>query len=556
MMKLKNFIIYSIIYFLCATYNLYSRSVPYEYKGRIIKLTKSISFKPNPVEGVYLIWDFNEGLQNRLGGWGNPFVSGDCEVEVDYSSRIKRGRNGRSLQLIGKKKANCYCGFWFHLFDMKAPEKKYIDITDYGYLSFFVKGEQGGEDFLIKVADEEWVKREDAVIVGPVSDYIEGGNVSSEEWREVVLPVADFKIDITKFAGVTFEFLQVGKTVVYIDDVTLKDTRDRKVKLYGDEFVGKTKAVTKSIKRAMWVWHPEDYQDLEKMKELIKFCKEKSIDVLWCQALIKYYKRTEKGLEDVTDEEIEREGKNLKIVAKFVNPEADRRFLEYAHKNGIKEIHLLDGYKFYVLEMFHSKMLAEVEAVIRFNQEAENEYQRWDGVHHDNEPYLLDQYKNPSMRPKIFVQYLSLAEKIKNLISLYNSDLKYGVDIPFWFDESEEAIVKYKGKEKPVSFHLLEIVDNVGIMDYRNFAYGPDGTIAHGKDEVEYATKVRKKVYIGVETIEIEPKKITFYGKTEEYMNKVLGQTIDYFKSFDGFAGIAIHYYRSYREICENSSKE
>ena len=54
-----------------------------------------------------------------------------------------------------------------------------------------------------------------------------------------------------------------------------------------------------------------------------------------------------------------------------------------------------------------------------------------------------------------------------------------------------------------------------------------------------------------METTEIEPPKITFFGKNEEYLNKVLNQTIEYFKSYKGFAGVAIHHYRTYKDLCE-----
>ncbi len=535
---------------------IWARSVPYEYKGNIIKSTASKFIKPKADKnGIFLIWDFNEGLQNNLKGWGNPFQSGECSVEDGYSEDIKRGKNGRSLELIAEKKSACYCGYWFHLFNMKDKERKYLNISDYGYLSFFVKGSKGGEDVFIKVADEEWVKREDSVVIGPISDYIEGGAVSKDEWREVIVPISDFKIDIKKFGQVTFEFIKSGKSTLYIDDITLKKDRTSKVPKYGDNFVAKEVGATKKYNMAMWVWHPEDYQNPKGRKELINFCNEKGVNVLWCQALIKYYKETDKGLEDVTDEEVEKLGKNIHIVAKFVNPDADREFLEYAHKNGIKEIHLLDGYKVYVLEPFHSKMLAEVEATIEFNNKAKDIFGKWDGIHHDNEPYLLDGFNNPTTRQSIYKQYLDLTKKIMSLIKNRGIDIVYGCDIPFWFDEPDESLnfvgnARYNGVEKPVSFHLLDIVDNIGIMDYRNFAYGPDGTIAHGKDEIEYATEVGKKVYVGLETIEIEPQKITFYGKSEEYLNKVINQTIDYFKEYSGFEGMAIHYYRTYKELC------
>ena len=47
-------------------------------------------------------------------------------------------------------------------------------------------------------------------------------------------------------------------------------------------------------------------------------------------------------------------------------------------------------------------------------------------------------------------------------------------------------------------------------MDYRNFAGGADGTIRHGRGEIEYAEKVGKAIYIGLETFKYKPTTVFF----------------------------------------------
>lgn len=50
-------------------------------------------------------------------------------------------------------------------------------------------------------------------------------------------------------------------------------------------------------------------------------------------------------------------------------------------------------------------------------------------------------------------------------------------------------------------------------MDYRNHADGPDGLIEFARDEVVYAGKVGKRVYVGVETAPAEPsRKFLLWG--------------------------------------------
>jgi hypothetical protein len=48
---------------------------------------------------------------------------------------------------------------------------------------------------------------------------------------------------------------------------------------------------------------------------------------------------------------------------------------------------------------------------------------------------------------------------------------------------------------------VIDMLDNVGIMDYRNTAGGPDGLIAHATDLLAYADRARRaRIFVGVET--------------------------------------------------------
>ncbi len=60
--------------------------------------------------------------------------------------------------------------------------------------------------------------------------------------------------------------------------------------------------------------------------------------------------------------------------------------------------------------------------------------------------------------------------------------------------------VEFGGVEKPVSQHLIDLVDGVTLMDYRTVAFGADGTIRHAEGELEYAAARGKRVLIGLET--------------------------------------------------------
>jgi len=190
-----------------------------------------------------------------------------------------------------------------------------------------------------------------------------------------------------------------------------------------------------------------------------------------------------------------------------------------------------------------------------------------------------------------------------------NGGLAFGVDIPFWFDsmnEVYEPMAFVAGR--PVSEWIIDIVDNVGIMDYRTVAYGADGVIAHAIDEIRYAEKKGKKIYIGLETVflpdetiyEFGPRgkggrvlikklgpnkaqliwipegkqvstqegilfhqtraipvsagKITFDKKKSADLTEVMEQTERELSQFSSFQGFIIHSYESYRPWLERQN--
>jgi hypothetical protein len=49
-------------------------------------------------------------------------------------------------------------------------------------------------------------------------------------------------------------------------------------------------------------------------------------------------------------------------------------------------------------------------------------------------------------------------------------------------------------------------------MDYRTSSYGADGVIAHAKDELTYAGEKGKRIFIGVETIELPDEELLDFG--------------------------------------------
>jgi hypothetical protein len=189
-------------------------------------------------------------------------------------------------------------------------------------------------------------------------------------------------------------------------------------------------------------------------------------------------------------------------------PAALREMIRRLHAIGVR-VDALDGDPHYALEGRHAAVLQTVLAVIEYNRAA-REGERFDGIRYDNEPYLLGTFGGVK-RDSVLRQYLSLLDKIHAVTS--RADLTFGVDIPFWFDSRNrfnEPIAAVDGKV--LSEWVIEKSDNIAIMDYRTVAFGPDGVVAHGFDELSYAAELNKEVLIGLETVYLPDETVMAFG--------------------------------------------
>lgn len=243
------------------------------------------------------------------------------------------------------------------------------------------------------------------------------------------------------------------------------------------------------LENAMWVWHSTDILlSTESRDKLFKFCKSKNIKTLFFQLPYKF------------------EQSNGETVCRIEYITQIREFLAEAHREGLK-VHSLNGSSKFVLSRYHKFPLAQLKALVEFNKKSSVQ-EKFDGIHFDNELYLLPAY-NSAKRGQILKEFLQLNKEIRKYIDLSGERFIFGVDVPFWFAEFDKdgqplSAVEFEGETKPISFHLLDICDNIGIMDYRNFAEGQDGIIAHALDELRYASMKGKKVFVGVETSRYE----------------------------------------------------
>src|SRR5262245_20692398 len=237
------------------------------------------------------------------------------------------------------------------------------------------------------------------------------------------------------------------------------------------------------LPRAVWLWDPAPFLSRQDARaQLFDFCERHRIGVVWAQIATRL---------DPPSRRLDRAGDW-------------KRFLAGAHRRQFR-VHALDGDPHYARRAQHAVPLSIIDAVIAYNASAAPA-ERFDGVHFDNEPHLLLDWKDPVRRERLLAEFLDLNEQAAAKTRRAGG-LAYGVDIPFWWggrdDETGEpiGITTFGGVRALASDRLLALVDNVGIMDYRSTAAGADGIIAHARDALRAAERTsRPRVYIGVET--------------------------------------------------------
>ena len=268
----------------------------------------------------------------------------------------------------------------------------------------------------------------------------------------------------------------------------------------------------------MWVWDARVAADAGARDSLLKFCKRRHVDTLY-------------------------------LSAYDLRPPMEERYRQFnrlAHQQEIA-VHALAGDPRWGKPQYHHVPLEWVASFRRFNEKA-SEQERFDGLHTDVEVYLLSKRwkEQPAM---LLGGYLDLNAKIAG--ELAQDPVEFGVDIPFWFDDDPSYRILWHGSVKPPSQHVLDTVDSVTVMAYRNFAEGEDGTVHLVSLEMNYADRIGKPVVIGQETQEnLYPAYVTFGGTSCNALYKEMEKVEGVLGKRPSFGGFALHHYGSYRKLC------
>ncbi len=277
--------------------------------------------------------------------------------------------------------------------------------------------------------------------------------------------------------------------------------------------------------RAVWVWEPETFAMLEDRRvalEAIDFLRSRGVDAVYL------YADSYKGRSHIEKK-----------------PKLYRALIRRLAKRGIRSYALLGSWHLrtheYVLPERRAEAVAMLERVLAYNASV-RPAERFAGVNIDIEPHMLEGWKTD--RDGLLLDFLDMSNDLMDAKRRAGAGLPTGPAIPFWLDRIE---LEWNGERKPVSEHVLDVYDTAILMNYRDTAEGRDGLIEHAASELAYASKLGKRLEIGVEVTPNEIPKVTFDGHTEEYMEEELAKAVVIFSSSPAFGGFVIHHYESYR---------
>ncbi len=259
--------------------------------------------------------------------------------------------------------------------------------------------------------------------------------------------------------------------------------------------------------KATWIWDARIIT--EQSEEIIAFAKQNEINLIY-----------------------------LHIEPTTIRPQDYRTFIQAASRASIR-VEALGGDPNWAYVANRESISELISWVKAYNRSAKAEEQ-FRGIHVDIEPYLLPEWKKD--------QDAVVKQWMKNVVYLVaetkkDSDLRVGADLPFWIDS-----VHVPGESEKVSNWMVERLDSITLMAYRNHANGPNGIVDIVHKIVADANALKSdSVVVGVNILESdEGDNVSFHQDGTAEMENQLAILEDELANNPAFAGSAIHDYESW----------
>jgi len=180
-----------------------------------------------PDPNVFYI-DRMDHAQNSIKGRCAPYFRPPSKILVTKGPAY--GKDGAGLKLAynqinvgGPYGKGGWCGYYTVL----KRGDKYFDASHFTHLTFWVRGEEGQEEFQVGVADKQFGMIEDSVKSKPVGSYMPSNQITTE-WQKVEIPLNDMFVDYhlvdtisINFESDLFDAEEISGTV-YIDNMAFE----------------------------------------------------------------------------------------------------------------------------------------------------------------------------------------------------------------------------------------------------------------------------------------------------------------------------------------------
>lgn len=292
-----------------------------------------------------------------------------------------------------------------------------------------------------------------------------------------------------------------------------------------------TTELDRNLKTALWVWGTKEIlPDSQQCEKLLQLCKDYAVTDLYFM--------------------VQKNRNDDRVRVTFENEQ--RNFNALAHAQGIK-VHALAGQPNDALRKNHHRSINLIQAVQEFNS-ASASNQKFDGIHLDIEPHLLRKWKNNSTRQEVIQAYFDLNQRASKATRA--NGMAYGVDIPFWWDKIDEdgrRVYWHEGPDgdKPLLEAMFPLVDNIGIMSYRDRVTGRNGTVSHCLTEFDLGEQYSVDVFASVELGDgprVE-RGISMAAYSTDYFCRQLKSLRTTLQHQAGCGGIAIHHFTPLLEL-------
>jgi hypothetical protein len=184
------------------------------------------------------------------------------------------------------------------------------------------------------------------------------------------------------------------------------------------------------------------------------------------------------------------------------------------------------------------------DAILGFSRAGAAPAERFDGVHYDveHDDWFADR------RWERFLELIAYCQGQVNLYNQEHAPIVFGVDVPPHFRTGPEASGQVKS-----NWDVMRIVDQVTLMDYRDFADrrwdgGTDGIVPRAEGFLADGNALGRPVVIGVELTANPYDRVTFFEECPMWMERELRQVSRSFAGEWSYKGIAIHTYGAWKK--------